>query len=383
MKGMAIQTTITESSLFDPLDDKVRLFSQLPYRSNPYNARNWGHSWHSLCSYPSKLKPSIAHFLIEYFSKAGEVVVDPFCGIGTIPFEACINGRTGIGIDLNPLAFHATNSKVRMPLRKEIAVDLAELRAHISDSPKTVDAVPEEIKSFFHVKTLEEIVSAREFLLTEFDKKPRPSLSFLMTNIAHILHGNRPYALSRRSHNIIPIPPKGDFEYKSVFEHLSERVNRYVTSERPTEFKSGEACLDSVFEFGINDETADCIMTSPPFFGNTEFLRQNRVRIWFCGWDYERQLGQKSRFVESMDLEVYSRIFARFNGLLKNGGLCILHLGVVRERDMALSILPYAENNGFVKHGLIYEDTSKLESHGRTDRGGTHKHQFLILQKAA
>ena len=122
-------------------------------------------------------------------------------------------------------------------------------------------------------------------------------------------------------------------------------------------------------------------MTSPPFFGNTEFLRQNRLRIWFCGWNYEQQAKKKSEFVDYMNLSVYREIFNKFYNILGPDKICILHLGVVKTKDMALSILPCAEESGFTKVGLIYEDTSNLETQGRTDRGGTHKHQFLILKK--
>lgn len=378
---MAIQSTILEPLAFNSMADRTEWFSRLPYKLSPYNSRNWGHSWHSLCSYPSKLKSSIAHFLVEYFSKPGDLILDPFSGVGTISFEACLAGREGVGIDLNPLAFHATNSKVSMPLRDEVMRDYASMQKFMDKELISSDEVPEEIRGYFHPDTLKEIVTAREFLIGKFESDPKPAISFLITNVAHLLHGNRPYALSRRSHNVIPIPPKGEFEYKSLNEHLEERIKRYLLTKKPHGFRVGRAYLDSVFDFKMDEDSIDGIMTSPPFFGNTEFLRQNRIRIWFCGWDYDKQKEEKEHFVDGMGLDVYSKIFRRFNYVMRAGGLCILHLGVVRQKDMALSILPYAEKNGFEKQGLIYEDTTKLESHGRTDRGGTHKHQFLILRK--
>jgi len=41
--------------------------AQLPHQHNPYAKRNWGHSLHSLCSYPGKMKPAIAHHLVKIF----------------------------------------------------------------------------------------------------------------------------------------------------------------------------------------------------------------------------------------------------------------------------------------------------------------------------
>lgn len=378
---MAIQTTLKNPSPFNSIQENILAFSRLPYKASPYSSRNWGHKWHSLCSYPSKLKPSIAHFLIKYFSKPDDTVLDPLSGVGTVPFEACLNGRIGMGIDLNPLAFHTTYSKVCPLSKDDIMKEFKSLTKIVLNDNESIEYVPEEIKEFFHKQTLQEIVNARSFLLQEFEREPRVSISFILSNIAHILHGNRPYALSRRSHNVIPIPPKGEFRYKPLLKHTKERIEDYIRVKFPDDFKDGKAIHESIFEFEMKNESVDVIITSPPFFGNTEFLRQNRVRIWFCGWEYQKQSEMKAEFIDYMDLSVYVKIFKKLYNILKNEGLCILHLGVVKEKDMALLVLPHAEKQGFQKVGLIYEDTSRLENHGRTARGGTHKHQFLILRK--
>jgi len=49
-----------------------------------------GSEWtlHQLAPYIGKVKSSIAKFHIENFTKEGDIVFDPFCGAGTIPFEA-------------------------------------------------------------------------------------------------------------------------------------------------------------------------------------------------------------------------------------------------------------------------------------------------------
>ena len=42
--------------------------------------------------------------LIERFSRPGDVVLDPFSGRGTVPLQACLRRRIGVGVDRNPLA---------------------------------------------------------------------------------------------------------------------------------------------------------------------------------------------------------------------------------------------------------------------------------------
>ncbi|MBM3887353.1 hypothetical protein FJ364_05485, partial [Candidatus Dependentiae bacterium] len=45
---------------------------------------------------------------IKRYSKPREIVLDPFCGSGVAPIEAVIEGRKGIGLDLNPMAIFLT-----------------------------------------------------------------------------------------------------------------------------------------------------------------------------------------------------------------------------------------------------------------------------------
>jgi hypothetical protein len=108
----------------------------------------------------------------------------------------------------------------------------------------------------------------------------------------------------------------------------------------------------------------------------------NRIRLWFCGWSYEKQNEMKAVFLEHQkDLVVYRLVFQQFYRVLKPNTLCIMHMGVVKNVDMAARLTPYAEREGFEVISTIYEDTRHLESHGIVDRGATHKHQFLILRK--
>ena len=82
---------------------------------------------------------------------------------------------------------------------------------------KVPKEMEEEIQDFFEDKTSREIIAARQWLEKESEGfQTNPPALFVAACLAHILHGNRPYALSRRSHNIIPIPPKGHPGHSAV-----------------------------------------------------------------------------------------------------------------------------------------------------------------------
>ena len=48
------------------------------------------------------LQFDIVDRLIERYSNPGELVYDPFCGLGTVPYRAILKGRRGGGSELNP-----------------------------------------------------------------------------------------------------------------------------------------------------------------------------------------------------------------------------------------------------------------------------------------
>ena len=61
---------------------------------------------HFIHPYPAKLLQQIPYFFLNnsIFSTENDLVVDPFCGTGTVLLEASLSNRNAIGIDVNPLA---------------------------------------------------------------------------------------------------------------------------------------------------------------------------------------------------------------------------------------------------------------------------------------
>lgn len=79
--------------------------------------------------------------LIRFFSKAGETVLDPFVGVGSTLKAAAMEGRRGIGIELNKK--YADLARVRLkselsdefPFRNDQKVILGDARVLIPDLP--------------------------------------------------------------------------------------------------------------------------------------------------------------------------------------------------------------------------------------------------------
>lgn len=370
----------------------IDFMEDLPYKKEPYNSRNWGNSWHSLCSYHGKLKPAIAHHLIHTFTKKNDKVLDPMSGVGTIPFEASLQGRVGIGNDLSELAYTVTKAKLQRPEPEKVDSIIGELSNFIEVFKKTYteNEVPyshfglnKTIPEYFHPDTYSEILAARSFFTNRIQSMDHNE-AFVFSCFLHVLHGNRPYALSRTSHPLTPYAPSGEFIYKNVVQHVKNKVKLSYKKGEFLEFNEGYAIFGDLFDLSKRfNEEIDAIITSPPFVGSIKFFNNNWMRLWLSGWEPEDFKKANDRFLESKqnkNLMIYEEFFKMCYNVLKPEGKIILHLGKSDKCNMGEELKKYAEPY-FTFIYLGTESVSMIENHGISDKGSTTDHQFLFLEK--
>ena len=362
--------------------------SDLPYKNTPYSKRNWGHPLHSLCSYQGKMKPSLAHFLVETFVPKKGRILDPFAGVGTIPFEACLNGKEAFGFEISPSAFSISAAKVTKPNRGKVYSIIRDIEDYVKTGRLTTKEIANakrinfnhSLNEFYSKETFQEILLARRYFQNQ--QQSSPELQFALACMLHILHGNRPYALSRRSHPVTPFVPKGPFEYKSLVKSLLKKAERSLDVEYPELFHAGKIYLqDAISWWPIEITDLDAIITSPPFYDSTRFYLANWIRLWFCGWEREDFNTKPLRFLElkqKQTLRVYESVFRQARERLKPRGVFVMHLGKSNKCDMAKELSDIARP-WFNITDVFEEDVSKLESHGITDKGRVSIHQYLIL----
>lgn len=370
-----------------------KFMMSMPYKTEPYSGRNWGHPWHSLCSYHGKLKPAIAHFLITSFTKKGDKILDPLSGVGTIPFEACLNGRIGIGNDLSEMAYIVSKAKLEKPSYESIQTELVKFEKYMGDNLESdkISKLVETNKSFgynkslidyFHEDTFKEIICAREYFINDIHTMC-PEKALIFSAFMHVLHGNRPYALSRQSHPLTPYAPKGEFIYKNVLDHIKDKITASYAIMDFENYVKGEAIYGDYNDITALDNSIDYIICSPPFADSIKFYMQNWMRLWLCGWDKEQfKIAEKVFLDEKQkkDFSVYDSFFKMCSKVLKENGKVILHLGKTPKIDMAEEIQKYSKKY-FDTVYVGSENVSNIEKHGVRDKGNTVEHEFLFLIK--
>lgn len=371
-------------------DDWKNFKNNLPHHSGEMAKRNWGDKMHSLCSYQGKLKPSIANQLVSTFVPDGGSVLDIFGGVGTIPLEASLQEKKSYSFDISPAAIIISKAKLSQLNTKDIATILDDLEIFIKKDQVEQKIIEEaemfgynkKLKEYFHPKTLKEIVLAREYFKSAgYDSGEK---ALVLSSLLHILHGNRPYALSRRSHGITPFAPTGEFEYKNLIEKLKDKIERTMseTSKRKV-FKEGSIYFqDATKTWPDEIRGIDAIITSPPFFDSTRFYLANWMRLWLAGWNDASFKTEPIKFIDELqkkDLSVYDNIFMQSRERLKEGGVLVLHLGKSKKCDMA-KVLAERARRWFDVYDVFGENVENTESHGIRDKGTVVEHQYLVLK---
>ncbi|HBV9785082.1 TPA: SAM-dependent methyltransferase, partial [Klebsiella pneumoniae] len=238
------------------------------------------------------------------------------------------------------------------------------------------------IESYFHPETFKEILCARKFFLIKGELDASESL--VQSCLLHILHGNRPYALSRKSHPITPFAPTGDFIYSNLVIKLIKKVERVLqNSDDIPDTGSKVFYQDSTKSWPEEVNNLDAIITSPPFYDSTRFYSANWMRLWFSGWEKDDFQTKPKDFVDETQkksFEIYDNIFKQSQQCLKKDGVFLMHVGKSKKSDMAGQIAKIGSNY-LSLIDIFDESVEHCESHGIKDKGTTTHHQYLVFTK--
>ncbi len=365
------------------------IFKQnLPHQKTPFIKRNWGHARHSLCSYPGKLKPAIAHHLVQTFVPEDGRVLDPFAGAGTIPFEASLTGKHAYGFEISPAAFAIASAKVQQPSEQRCTTVIETVENFIGCHLTTDAEITEandlgfngKIVEYYESQTLSEVLLARRYF--QIHPPETPEEQFVFASLLHILHGNRPYALSRRSHPLTPYKPTGSYEYRPLINQLCAKVQRSLNEDLPVNFRPGKIFFQDATNWWPREiDQLDAIITSPPFFDSTRFYSANWLRLWFSGWSAHDFKARPSVFIDEKQkssFDVYIPILRQAKERLKSNGVVVLHLGKSIKCDMAAHLQKLGKR-WFRSADIFDESVAHCESHGIRDKGTVTSHQYLVL----
>ncbi|HEV3483707.1 MAG TPA: DNA adenine methylase [Candidatus Acidoferrales bacterium] len=356
------------------------------------SAANVESTLHQLSPYIGKTKSSMAASLVSQFTKAGDLVYDPFSGSSSVALEAWLAGRHVVANDISPYAVVLTRAKL-FPCRslKKALSDIEALSAEVAELKGSIDlrTVPLWVRRFFHPETLRETICWAQIL-----KQRRRWL--LLASLLGILHHQRPGFLSFPSSHTVPYLRSKKFprhrfpklyEYRSVRDRLEAKVKRAFRRVPKLDFKLTRVCLSKDAGEVILAKRVAAIISSPPYMRLLDYGRDNRLRLWFLGVHDWHVLNKIVSPTESAFLNLMRRCFVRWRTTLKSGGYCVLIIGDECSRagtgnlPQVVSRIATEEVGGYRR---ICEYTETIPDERRVRRGivGSSSETILVLRKA-
>jgi DNA methylase len=239
---------------------------------------------HQLAPYIGRAKTTIARYLVETYTERNDLVVDPFCGSGVIPLEASLRGRRALACDINPYGALLTRAKLGPP--SDEARGIARLHERWAGATARIPAqdlrcVPLWVRRFFHLGTLRHALALRDELVEKKDW-------FLLACLLGILHHQRPGFLSYPSSHLVPylrdklFPRTAHptmYEERDVLSRMEAKVRR--TFRRPAaSLAESRVELRDSRALRLSAEV-NAVITSPPYMNELDYVRDNRLRLWF------------------------------------------------------------------------------------------------------
>lgn len=234
------------------------IFEKIKSVNNP-------NSMHGIYPYRGKISAIDAGNIIAQLPKEG-VILDPFCGSGTIVYEGQKHGLTAIGVDNNPLAVTLARAKVH----KEATDSLVECRHFIELAKRDLEsgdfeAMPEGPARSFHEDSAKEIMCMKRYFeeMNDFLK------GIFYGAIALTARGcnNYVWTSSTVGKNI---EPKRYIDFFEKMESKAKKHSKYFNDIRLPEaniIRGDSRCLSDY----IKPNSINYVFTSPPYFDGLDY----------------------------------------------------------------------------------------------------------------
>jgi DNA modification methylase len=245
----------------------------------------------NLHPFPARMAPDLALEKIDALTSAGQTVLDPMCGSGTVPQIAVEGGRRAIACDVDPLAVIMTrtacNPKWCFDLRRRAQMLIDEAKKY-SDSPPSWIACDDETAAFVEYWFAPTQRAALCRISKALMNRPRSDDPLRVALSRLIVTKDAGASLARDTSHSRPhrVRLTNDFDVMSEFVAVATDIESF-----PLRFIArGKASIrnaDARALGFIRPDSVDLIVTSPPYLNAIDYLRGHRMTLVWLGWNIE------------------------------------------------------------------------------------------------
>lgn len=235
--------------------------------------------------------PFVQDAIARYSDPEG-LVIDPFCGRGTVPYIAMTSRRMSLACDINPVAWvYAATKTSDLPKVEEVIARLLELSRQI----QTADRQPDS--EFQTLAFCPEVLGFLNTTRRVLDWRNEPVDRCVAAFVLHYLHGKLGQALSNQMRHSKAMAPKYSVRWWRAngyedpplidpVQFLQQRIEWRYAKGTPEEGKNGRAIVslgDSTNALETLESPAQLVITSPPYSGITDYKADSWIRLWALG----------------------------------------------------------------------------------------------------
>jgi DNA modification methylase len=341
-------------------------------------------STHGLHRYPAKFIPQIPRWAIRNFTSEGDIVLDPFAGSGTTLVEALAEGRTSIGVDLDPMACLISQAKTAKLDPSRLA-SLSEKLLLISNTAPAVLEVPlTGVVNFGHWfssdawSSLQALRSGIDRLELSNDER-----AFLLVVFSSILRTvsnaddqtQKTYVSGTHSKSPPPVFP-------TFVKKLSKAIDSANNLNRSRSGSASKIITCSATDMPLGDGSVDLIATSPPYLDSVDYMYNLMLEYFWLGPEVginsrkdfnerrRQSIGAKQPYFCNM-----SNHFVEAARVLKTNGRYVLVVGNSRTQAGMVpvhdALVALAADAGLhIEHAFAYRIRRHYMKFPRKGRGG-------------
>ena len=249
---------------------------------------------HGIHAYKGKFYPQLAKSLLNLANvKHGDLVLDPFCGSGTVLLESQLNGVESVGCDLNPLAVLVSRAKTAVATESPVALDRTITRfqqlietdhSHNDDLSRFAVELRGDIDNWFPTPVARRLAWVMGLIDRETNVAAKLVLQTLLSSIIREVSQQEPADLRiRRRKTPLKDAPVLDLlrrrleVFRARLQDFGERSSAAPVGFPSSRVVEGDVSLPSTLTDLKGRVT--CVVTSPPYATALPYIDTDRLSL--------------------------------------------------------------------------------------------------------
>lgn len=256
-----------------------------------------GKSAHAIHPYPAKLLVNIPQFFLAALPLlTGSVLLDPFCGSGTVLYEGALAGLRLVGSDSNPLARLITKAKLTPLDREEARSHLEHVMAVYPLLPPTIpDVVNRDY--WFSERISEGLGRLKTAIERNVPSKYRPvfdvSFSATVRRVSYAdprlsvpvkINPDRSAKYGAKGDEVIRrLARLAEIDVGAVFWSIASQNIQRCPEEGQWFVPGQPEIFSDARSLGIAEASVSLAITSPPYVGAQKYVRASGLSLGWLG----------------------------------------------------------------------------------------------------